>query len=171
MWLSLPKPQAFHLCQVTCETTSDIIKRWNHWTVNVRWGVFSGTPFWPLFVEAHFVCIFPQDVAGLPPSLLHHWRPGWGAPCASFLWMASLSHTRWALLSHITGPSCVFSTVVRLDCSRTSGLIHRAEKAEMWKLLWLFKTAELAASGGPCFRPWTYEPRILWNPILIVITA
>lgn len=26
MWLLLPKSQAFHLCQVTCETTSDIIK-------------------------------------------------------------------------------------------------------------------------------------------------
>jgi hypothetical protein len=26
MWLSLPESQAFHLCQVTCVTTSDIIK-------------------------------------------------------------------------------------------------------------------------------------------------
>jgi hypothetical protein len=29
MWLSLPESQAFHLCQVTCVTTSDIIKCWN----------------------------------------------------------------------------------------------------------------------------------------------
>lgn len=120
------------------KTTSDIIKCWNHETVNLCWGAFSGTPLWPLFVEAHFVFIFPRDLTGLPRSLLHSGCPGWGAPSASSLWMVALSHTRWAPLL----------VTARLGYSHTPGLVHRAGKAEMWTLPWLFKTAELTASVG-----------------------